>query len=88
MAKQKNTGAIEEVAPLFKEEEQVFEEKAEMIFDEENIEEEESETFFDENKEWKVIVPFYDLQQRKEVNIGDIVDHTELREELKLIEQA
>lgn len=38
--------------------------------------------------EWKVIVPFYDLQQRKEVNIGDIVDHTELREELKLIEQA
>lgn len=37
-------------------------------------------------KQWKVIQPFYDNIQKREVEVGEIVEHTKKREELKLIE--
>lgn len=37
-------------------------------------------------KQWKVIQPFYDNIQKREVEVGEVVEHTKKREELKLIE--
>lgn len=38
-------------------------------------------------KEWTVKESFYDLEQKRVVNIGEIVSHNEKREKLNLIEQ-
>lgn len=37
-------------------------------------------------KQWKVIQPFYDNIQKREVELGEVVEYTKKREELKLIE--
>lgn len=37
-------------------------------------------------KQWIVSVPFYDMEQKREVAIGEVVSHNEKREKLKLIE--
>lgn len=39
----------------------------------------------EEKKQWTVIQPFYDNIQKREVEIGEVVDHTKKREELNLI---
>ena len=40
----------------------------------------------EEKKKWVVIKRFYDLIQKREVELGEIVEHTKKREDLKLIE--
>lgn len=37
-------------------------------------------------KQWIVSVPFYDMEQKREVAIGEVVSHNDKREKLKLIE--
>lgn len=38
-------------------------------------------------KQWTVIKRFYDLEKQRIVEVGEVVNHTKKREDLKLIEK-